>query len=71
MGGSAFPDTERLSESEYRRVVQQVRELLGDLVKVDAPVEVKDKAELCRARGKDGGGEECATLFSFVRSLTV
>ena len=25
MGGSAFPDTERLSETEYQRVVSQVR----------------------------------------------
>ena len=24
MGGSAFPDTERLSEGEYQRIVKQV-----------------------------------------------
>ena len=56
MGGSAFPDTVRLTEAERQRVVAVVTAALesrGDGVKVQAPVEVHDKAELCRALGKD------------------
>ena len=56
MGGSAFPDTVRLTEAERQRVVAVVTAALesrGDGVKVQAPVEVHDKAELCRAMGKD------------------
>lgn len=54
MGGSAFPDTERLSEGEYQRIVKQVLEVLNQRnLKCGAPVEIADKAELCRARGKE------------------
>ena len=65
MGGSAFPDTERLSETEYQRVVSQVNNAtvtvsiteiflkVLELLKkrnldCGAPVEIADKAELCR-----------------------
>ena len=54
MGGDAFPDTERLSEEEYVRVCQQISVCLRDLgLEFIIPVEVKDKAEICRLRGKD------------------
>jgi len=54
MGGSAFPDTERLSETEYQRIVSQVLEFLKKRnLDCGAPVEIADKAELCRARGKE------------------
>jgi hypothetical protein len=54
MGGNAFPDTERLSETEYQRIASQVLELLKKRnLDCGAPVEIADKAELCRARGKE------------------
>ena len=54
MGGDAFPDTERLSEAEYARICGEVRLVLDTaLVRYGVPVEVADKAEICRERGKD------------------
>jgi len=54
MGGNAFPDTERLSETEYQRIVSQVLEWLKKRnLDCSAPVEIADKAQLCRARGKE------------------
>ena len=34
MGGSAFPDTERLSETEYQRVVSQVNHATATVVRI-------------------------------------
>lgn len=54
MGGSAFPDTERLSESDYSKVVAEVLGVVGSKgVTIGAPVQAQDKAKLCRAQGKD------------------
>ena len=34
MGGSAFPDTERLSEPEYQRIVSQVNHATATVVRL-------------------------------------
>ena len=55
MGGDSFPNTERLSEEEYRRICDVISECLKAQKDLDfrIPVEVKDKEEICRLRGKD------------------
>jgi len=54
MGGDAFPCTERLSGSDYTRVCEEVgRVLKTAVVRYGYPVEVADKEEICRERGKD------------------
>jgi len=54
MGGDAFPNTERLSEAEYKRVCTAItRNLEYQKLKFAFPVEVSDKAEICRQRGKE------------------
>jgi len=54
MGGDAFPNTERLSEPEYKRVCAVITRTLENLqIKFAFPVEVSDKAEICRQRGKE------------------
>ena len=54
MGGDAFPNTKRLSEEEYVRVCEQIVDCLRGMgLEFIIPVEVKDKAEICRQRGKD------------------
>ena len=54
MGGDAFPDTSRLTEAEYQRLVQEVLQVLRSRgLQAGVPVEVLDKAELCRERGRD------------------
>ena len=53
MGGDAFPNTERLSEEEYERLCDLISGFLRSRgVQFAIPVEVADKAEICRARGK-------------------
>ena len=53
MGGDAFPDTRRLSEEEYERMCDLISGFLGTRgLQFSIPVEVADKAEICRARGK-------------------
>jgi len=53
MGGDAFPNTKRLSESEYARICEVIRSTLETAgVRFGFPVEVKDKAEVCKQRGK-------------------
>ena len=54
MGGSAFPETERLSEAEYKRICSLLGDYLTQIsVAFRIPVEVLDKAEICSARGLD------------------
>ena len=54
MGGDAFPSTQRLSEEEYARKCKEVRLVLDTMgVRFGFPVEVADKAEVCKERGKD------------------
>jgi len=54
MGGDAFPCTERLSGADYSRVCEEVGSVLKTaLVKYGYPLEVSDKEEICRERGKD------------------
>merc|ERR1711874_11607 len=54
MGGDAFPDTQRLSEEDYTRVSQALIRILDTTgVCFGFPVEVADKAEICKERGKD------------------
>lgn len=53
MGGDAFPNTGRLSEEEYERVCGLISGFLRSRgIQFAIPVEVSDKAEICRARGK-------------------
>ncbi|XP_023349837.1 uncharacterized protein LOC111718463 isoform X2 [Eurytemora carolleeae] len=53
MGGDAFPNTERLDEAEYARITQMISAYLSDIdCKVAIPVEISDKDDLCRKRGK-------------------
>merc|ERR1712061_53600 len=53
MGGDAFPDTRWLSEEEYERMCDLISGFLGTRgLQFSIPVEVADKAEICRARGK-------------------
>jgi len=53
MGGDSFPDTRRLSETEYVRVCEIISDCLRDQeVEFNIPVEVLDKSEICAARGK-------------------
>eukprot|EP00092_Neocalanus_flemingeri_P033686 GFUD01036619.1.p1 GENE.GFUD01036619.1~~GFUD01036619.1.p1 ORF type:complete len:368 (+),score=122.49 GFUD01036619.1:72-1175(+) len=54
MGGDAFPSTQRLSEEEYARKCEEIRQVLSKAeVSFGFPVEVADKAEVCKERGKD------------------
>ena len=54
MGGDAFPNTERLSEAEYYRVCQVISTSLNNLeIEYIIPVEVSDKHEICKVRGKN------------------
>ena len=55
MGGDAFPNTERLSEEEYQRTCELISVCLREQIGLEfrIPVEVKDKAEICRLRGKE------------------
>ena len=55
MGGDAFPNTERLSDEEYQRTCELISVCLRGQVGLEfrIPVEVKDKAEICRLRGKE------------------
>ena len=54
MGGDSFPDTERLSEEEYVRTCQVISKCLREQdLEICIPVEVKDKAEICRVRGRE------------------
>ena len=56
MGGDSFPDTERLSEEEYVRTCQVISKCLREQdLEICIPVEVKDKAEICRVRGRENG----------------
>jgi len=53
MGGDAFPNTGRLSEEKYERVCDLIAGFLKSRgIQFAIPVEVVDKAEICRARGK-------------------
>ena len=52
MGGNSFPETQRLSESEYTRICQLITKYLTKIgVEHRIPVEVLDKAEICAVRG--------------------
>ena len=52
MGGNSFPETQRLSESEYTRMCQLITKYLTKIgVDHRIPVEVLDKAEICAVRG--------------------
>ena len=55
MGGDSFPNTERLSEEEYQRTCEVISVCLQAQTGLEfrIPIEVKDKAEICRLRGKD------------------
>ena len=54
MGGGAFPSTQRLSEEEYAGKCEEIRLVLDTAgVSFGFPVEVEDKAEVCKERGKD------------------
>ena len=54
MGGDAFPSTERLSEEDYARKCDEIRLVLDTAgVSFGFPVEVLDKAVICKERGKD------------------
>lgn len=53
MGGDAFPNTGRLSEEEYERLCDLISGFLRSrAIQFAIPVEVADKAEICRTRGK-------------------
>ena len=55
MGGDSFPNTERLSEEEYQRTCEVISGCLREqaVLEFRIPVEVADKAEICRQRGKE------------------
>ena len=55
MGGDSFPNTERLSEEEYQRTCEVISVCLREQTGLEfrIPVEVADKAEICRLRGKE------------------
>ena len=55
MGGDSFPNTERLSEEEYQRTCGVISLCLSEQTALEfrIPVEVADKAEICRLRGKE------------------
>jgi len=55
MGGDSFPNTERLSEEEYQRTCEVISLCLREQTGLEfrIPVEVADKAEICRLRGKE------------------
>lgn len=55
MGGDSFPNTERLSEEEYQRTCEVISVCLREQHGLEhrIPVEVRDKAEICRQRGKE------------------
>ena len=54
MGGGAFPSTQRLSEEEYARKCGEIKQVLDTAgISFGFPVEIEDKAELCKERGKD------------------
>ena len=56
MGGDAFPDTVRLTESEYKRICELITCVIHNSgingVRTGFPVEVQDKEELCHKLGK-------------------
>jgi len=55
MGGDSFPNTERLTEEEYQRTCEVISDCLREQTGLEfrIPVEVADKAEICRQRGKE------------------
>jgi len=54
MGGDCFPNTERLSEAEYNRICDLISSWLESHdFQFIIPVEVSDKKEICRVRGKE------------------
>jgi len=55
MGGDSFPNTQRLSEEEYQRTCEVISLCLREETGLEfrIPVEVADKAEICRLRGKE------------------
>jgi len=54
MGGDCFPNTKRLSEDEYVRICGIITSWLENHdFQFVIPVEVSDKKEICRSRGKE------------------
>ena len=56
MGGDAFPDTVRLTESEYKRICELIMSKIHNSgmngIRIGFPVEVQDKEDLCHKMGK-------------------